>query len=77
MSKREISDSLNEIRFLASIRHQNIVGFLEAFLGIWEYKTTSHLAFPLTHQNPDSTIHQQRTMRLSCASLWNTVVVEI
>ena len=32
MSKREISDSLNEIRFLASIRQKNIVGFLEAFL---------------------------------------------
>jgi len=32
MSKKEISDSLNEIRFLASIRHKNIVGFLEAFL---------------------------------------------
>ena len=29
MSKREISDSLNEIRFLASIRHKNIVGFYE------------------------------------------------
>jgi len=32
MSKKEISDALNEIRFLASIRHDNIVGFLEAFL---------------------------------------------
>ncbi len=32
MSKKEISDALNEIRFLASIRHKNIVGFLEAFL---------------------------------------------
>ena len=30
--KKEISDALNEIRFLASIRHKNIVGFLEAFL---------------------------------------------
>ena len=34
MSKKEISDALNEIRFLASIRHNNIVGFLEAFLGM-------------------------------------------
>lgn len=34
MNKREISDTLNEIRFLASIRHPNIVGFLEAFLGM-------------------------------------------
>ena len=33
MSKKEVSDALNEIRFLASIRHKNIVGFLEAFLG--------------------------------------------
>ena len=33
MSKREIQDALNEIRFLASIRHRNVVGFLEAFLG--------------------------------------------
>ena len=33
MSKKEISDALNEIRFLASIRQKNIVGFLEAFLG--------------------------------------------
>ena len=32
MSKKEISDALNEIRFLASIRHKNIVGFLESFL---------------------------------------------
>ena len=32
MSKKEISDALNEIRFLASVRHKNIVGFLEAFL---------------------------------------------
>ena len=31
MSKREIQDALNEIRFLASIRHRNVVGFLEAF----------------------------------------------
>jgi serine/threonine protein kinase len=33
MGKKEVSDALNEIRFLASIRHKNIVGFLEAFLG--------------------------------------------
>lgn len=32
MSKKEISDALNEVRFLASIRHQNIVGFYEAFI---------------------------------------------
>jgi NIMA (never in mitosis gene a)-related kinase 1/4/5 len=32
MTKKEIADALNEIRFLASIRHKNIVGFLEAFL---------------------------------------------
>lgn len=32
MSKREIADALNEIRFLASIRHKYVVGFLEAFL---------------------------------------------
>lgn len=32
MSKKEISDALNEIRFLSSIRQKNIVGFLEAFL---------------------------------------------
>lgn len=32
MSRREIQDALNEIRFLASIRHRNVVGFLEAFL---------------------------------------------
>ena len=32
MSKKEISDALNEIRFLASVRHKNIVGFLQAFL---------------------------------------------
>ena len=33
MGKKEIADALNEIRFLAGIRHKNIVGFLEAFLG--------------------------------------------
>lgn len=32
MSKKEISDALNEVRFLASIRHSNIVGFFEAFV---------------------------------------------
>mmetsp|Transcript_2809 Transcript_2809/g.2472 ORF Transcript_2809/g.2472 Transcript_2809/m.2472 type:complete len:446 (-) Transcript_2809:55-1392(-) len=32
MSKKELEDALNEIRFLASIRQKNIVGFLEAFL---------------------------------------------
>ena len=32
MSKKEVEDALNEIRFLASIRHKNIVGFLHAFL---------------------------------------------
>ena len=32
MSTREIEDALNEIRFLASVHHPNIVGFLEAFL---------------------------------------------
>lgn len=31
MSKKEIADCLNEVRFLASIRQKNIVGFLEAF----------------------------------------------
>lgn len=32
MDQREIADTLNEIRFLASVRHPNIIGFLEAFL---------------------------------------------
>jgi len=32
MSKKEVSDALNEIRLLASVRHPHIVGFLEAFL---------------------------------------------
>lgn len=32
MNKKEIEDSLNEIRFLASIRHKNVVGFYESFL---------------------------------------------
>lgn len=32
MSKREIADALKEIQFLASVRQNNIVGFLEAFL---------------------------------------------
>jgi NIMA (never in mitosis gene a)-related kinase 1/4/5 len=32
MSKREVQDALNEVRFLASIRHPNIIGFLEAFI---------------------------------------------
>lgn len=32
MSKREVQDALNEIRFLASLRHKNIVAFLESFL---------------------------------------------
>jgi NIMA (never in mitosis gene a)-related kinase 1/4/5 len=38
MSKKEIADALNEIRFLAGVRHKNIVGFLEAFLGILFFK---------------------------------------
>ncbi len=32
MSRKEIADTLNEVRFLASIRHANIVGFYEAFV---------------------------------------------
>lgn len=32
MSKKAIADVLNEIRFLACVRHKHIVGFLEAFL---------------------------------------------
>lgn len=32
MSTREVADALNEIRLLASIRHPNIIGFMEAFL---------------------------------------------
>jgi NIMA (never in mitosis gene a)-related kinase len=32
MSRKEIADSLNEVRFLSSVRHNNIVGFYEAFL---------------------------------------------
>ena len=55
MSKKEISDALNEIRFLASIRHKNIVGFLEAFLEnnetelciVMEYCGASSLSLPL------------------------------
>mmetsp|Transcript_15926 Transcript_15926/g.21063 ORF Transcript_15926/g.21063 Transcript_15926/m.21063 type:complete len:476 (+) Transcript_15926:24-1451(+) len=32
MSKKEVSDTLNEIRFLASLRHHNIVAYFESFL---------------------------------------------
>lgn len=32
MSRKEISDTLNEVRFLASIQHPNVVGFYEAFI---------------------------------------------
>jgi NIMA (never in mitosis gene a)-related kinase len=32
MSRKEIADTLNEVRFLASIRHSNIVAFYEAFI---------------------------------------------
>lgn len=32
MSHREIEDALSEVRFLASIRHPCIIGFLEAFV---------------------------------------------
>jgi NIMA (never in mitosis gene a)-related kinase len=32
MSRKEISDTLNEVRFLASIRHPSIVAFYEAFI---------------------------------------------
>jgi len=32
MSKKEVEDTLNEVRFLASVRHQNIVGYFESFL---------------------------------------------
>jgi len=32
MSHREIEDALSEVRFLASIRHSCIIGFLEAFV---------------------------------------------
>ena len=32
MCRKELEDALNEIRLLASLRHKNVVGFLEAFL---------------------------------------------
>ena len=32
MKQAEVADTLNEIRFLASIKHPYVVGFLEAFL---------------------------------------------
>lgn len=32
MKKKEIENSLNEIRILASIKHPNIVAFKEAFI---------------------------------------------
>ena len=32
MSDKEVEDTLNEVRFLASVRHMSIIGFLEAFL---------------------------------------------
>ena len=32
MDGKEISDALNEIRFLASVRHENVLGFLHSFL---------------------------------------------
>jgi len=32
MNKKEVSDTLNEIRFLASLRHKNIVAYFESFL---------------------------------------------
>jgi len=32
MKQSEVSDTLNEIRFLSSVRHPYVVGFLEAFL---------------------------------------------
>ena len=41
MSKREISDSLKEIQFLASIRHKNIVGFYEVSrINVYNYSIT-------------------------------------
>jgi NIMA (never in mitosis gene a)-related kinase len=32
MSRREIADSLGEVRFLASVHHSNIIRFVDAFL---------------------------------------------
>ena len=32
MSEKEVVDALNEIRFLASFRHENIVGYYDSFL---------------------------------------------
>ena len=47
MSKKEIADALNEIRFLASIRHKNIVGFLGTYS--LTYSLTHLLTYSLTY----------------------------
>jgi len=47
MGQREISDTLNEVRFLASFQHHNVVGFYEAFLGECTQAGTSVLLFAL------------------------------
>ena len=41
MAEREVADALNEIRFLASLHHPNVVGFLEAFLDKVSQKFTA------------------------------------
>lgn len=38
LSARELSDAVNEIRLMASLRHSNIVGYLESFIEVFLYK---------------------------------------
>ena len=73
MGKKEIADALNEIRFLAGIRHKNIVGFLEAFLG-YSYKSKTSFNFePIKTDN--STNHSiQKITNLNFALSWSFVV---
>jgi serine/threonine protein kinase len=76
MSKKEIADALNEIRFLASIRHKNIVGFLEAFLEsdetelciVMEYCGCGDLA-----QKVDRYKRRRQYIGLACVSICDHV----
>lgn len=34
LSARELQDAVNEIRLMASLRHTNIIGYLESFVDV-------------------------------------------
>lgn len=75
LSEKEKENALNEVRFLASIRHQNIVCYKESFIEpqtsslciIMEYADKGDLYQKILH-------HQKNAYYISEDEIWNIVI---